>query len=1320
MYTYIMSKLISALLVLLLCPLYGFSSKQYSLKELSYDFVLPKYKLEINAQSKSLLQIPGWMQYPNQDGYLLPRSILKIPIPWDCEFENISIRDTSQKIESIQVQLTSAKTFSVLNSEGREQMQFSGNTPEFFTYITTEAENHQKKIMVVASPFAYTKKTQELSIVRFCQIVLSLKKTNTVNSSTRPVLVPDHEKYNYCIILPKAKIPLFIEYKTFMEDRGIRTILYPLEKIYESYNKTNNPENIRSFLKDFYTQHDLETVLFVGSKNTIPMKQFYPTGNKNEEPVLSDLYYAELTSQWDTDPYLGRIEIDLKDFAPELAIGRIPFDSNADVSQYLSRTIQYYQTIDARKKSVLCAGAWVSYKEDEENNNQAMFDIDGGKMVYKKYQTYFPNYEYTGFFEKEGVRFSQVADFGHPLSYENVKDSIWQSHPLIQLLSGHGNYTGIYRRIWSADKNNNGVAETEEISYSQFFDEKSPASNSLYFADSCSTCQPNFSNLGMNTINKSGGGYLGFASEVYFIVSSCGDPCAFESSTSVYSITAVTTKFLNQKLPMGESIRQAIQQYRDLCFVSLNKYVMQYQAKNIYATCYYGDPYLKLSGYPQKTDPYFETQGSGSGSKSAFGIKDVSIAKAMDSYSFQLTSLDSFKGRNFFSMASFDIDKDNTDDLFFKVGFDNNSFQQAFYQGSQFVEVFGHYRIRYDQNQIWIDVPKDLFDGQSFRYSMSLRNSDSNQIDTFTAYYPKGATPPPPPEATIPPKPPLLTKCEFNRDKVDMSWIPSQQGTYTIEGYEVFRKEEGGEYEIISTVPSSQYSYTDIKIKMTEGKTYYYRLRAFDNQKPSNRSSVSNEMMIIVPKSQPPEPTKPPDPPSLVKGTTLEGRVYLEWNPSKQGSYPLGGYEVFRKEEGLEFSAIGVMDAMATGFVDQFVVGGKTYYYRIRSFDNQAPRNYSEFSLPVLVMIPKSDNPPPTVIPPTAPTINRCQNIDSRVYLGWFASVAGTYPLSGYEVFRKEEGMEYSVVSMTNSITITFVDQFVLEGKTYTYKIRAYDNQNPKNFSLFSPETNIFVPKPSNPEPDPPKKILPPSPPLIKGELKLLDRSVELRWSASQVGTFPLSGYELYRSDNGDKAILYATLDSFTNFFKDTKVMDQHIYTYFLMTIDNQSPPHKSLASNLISIQIPERIDPTIKIKLKIGSNLALVGSQFVVLPIAPFTYKDRTMVPMRFISEVFGAKVLWVEDESRNGEGTIDISLLKKDGTQIFITFHTLDPKALYRVFKNGLIVTDTTMLMDVPAFIVKPANRTVVPLRFIAEAFGASITYDEPSEEVTILFSP
>jgi len=184
--------------------------------------------------------------------------------------------------------------------------------------------------------------------------------------------------------------------------------------------------------------------------------------------------------------------------------------------------------------------------------------------------------------------------------------------------------------------------------------------------------------------------------------------------------------------------------------------------------------------------------------------------------------------------------------------------------------------------------------------------------------------------------------------------------------------------------------------------------------------------------------------------------------------------------------------------------------------------------------------------------------------------------------------------------------------------------------------------------------------------------------------------------------------------------MDQHIYTYFLMTIDNQSPPHKSLASNLISIQIPERIDPTIKIKLKIGSNLALVGSQFVVLPIAPFTYKDRTMVPMRFISEVFGAKVLWVEDESRNGEGTIDISLLKKDGTQIFITFHTLDPKALYRVFKNGLIVTDTTMLMDVPAFIVKPANRTVVPLRFIAEAFGASITYDEPSEEVTILFSP
>lgn len=148
-------------------------------------------------------------------------------------------------------------------------------------------------------------------------------------------------------------------------------------------------------------------------------------------------------------------------------------------------------------------------------------------------------------------------------------------------------------------------------------------------------------------------------------------------------------------------------------------------------------------------------------------------------------------------------------------------------------------------------------------------------------------------------------------------------------------------------------------------------------------------------------------------------------------------------------------------------------------------------------------------------------------------------------------------------------------------------------------------------------------------------------------------------------------------------------------------------------------------IKLTIGSNYAgkttCDSTEIMRLDLAPFIQNGRTLVPIRFIAESFGAKVDWTEDASKNGEGTIIITLTKSDGTRVVIKMHTNVKTAIIERTPPGQFVPITTQIeMEVAPFVVKPANRTVVPIRFIAEAFDAQVDWSATTQEITISYLP
>ena len=100
-------------------------------------------------------------------------------------------------------------------------------------------------------------------------------------------------------------------------------------------------------------------------------------------------------------------------------------------------------------------------------------------------------------------------------------------------------------------------------------------------------------------------------------------------------------------------------------------------------------------------------------------------------------------------------------------------------------------------------------------------------------------------------------------------------------------------------------------------------------------------------------------------------------------------------------------------------------------------------------------------------------------------------------------------------------------------------------------------------------------------------------------------------------------------------------------------------------------------------------NGQTLTMDVLPVIQNDRTLLPIRFMAYALGAEVDW-------NSVTAEVTL-------------TLDGERL--TFAIG----ETAPGMDVPAQIIN--ERTMVPLRFISEFFGATVTWDEAARNIEIV---
>ena len=123
----------------------------------------------------------------------------------------------------------------------------------------------------------------------------------------------------------------------------------------------------------------------------------------------------------------------------------------------------------------------------------------------------------------------------------------------------------------------------------------------------------------------------------------------------------------------------------------------------------------------------------------------------------------------------------------------------------------------------------------------------------------------------------------------------------------------------------------------------------------------------------------------------------------------------------------------------------------------------------------------------------------------------------------------------------------------------------------------------------------------------------------------------------------------------------------------------------------------TIEIAFQIGSDILRINGSDTQVETAPYVVGEGvTMVPIRVITEAFGAVVDWNEAEQ-----------------SITITYSGVVMRLVVGSIEATINGQTLTMLSPPEVY----NDRTMVPLRFISENFGADVSYDAATDSVLVV---
>ncbi|MDG6226235.1 MAG: fibronectin type III domain-containing protein, partial [Candidatus Thermoplasmatota archaeon] len=356
------------------------------------------------------------------------------------------------------------------------------------------------------------------------------------------------------------------------------------------------------------------------------------------------------------------------------------------------------------------------------------------------------------------------------------------------------------------------------------------------------------------------------------------------------------------------------------------------------------------------------------------------------------------------------------------------------------------------------------------------------------------------------PTPPRNVVAKFSNRFVNLTWIaPEDDGGLVLQGFRLYKFSGSSQTPEVFTIEPYIKTYSDEAV--TNGFNYRYYLTAFN--------AIGESLPSIEVNATP--RTRPGMVEDVIISTGPEF-VSLRWSaPEWDGGSPILNYTIFRAVQSGTFARYVTLPPLPRIFNDTGLENGLRYRYKLIALNSEGSGDPTDEVSAVPL-----DRPSP-------PTNFDVEAFSNSIKITWGQPLRdGGTPVLGFNIYRAEKSMIWSNIRELDALDVSYTDNSVINGRTYTYRMTAL---NAVGESEHTEEINVTpLGRPGSP---------------MGYNIEAGDRFVLLSWETPlDHGGTPVTGFKVFRGESSQEMGLYATIEGPEHTYNDTKVKNGLTYYY--------------------------------------------------------------------------------------------------------------------------------------------------------------------------------